>query len=115
MGSASVRMTVRWRVPQGQVRSITSALETVMMRTRAEPGCTECSVWTRMGALVEIDYVENWSTEIDLQRQIRSDRFANLAELMERATERPAIEFVLPGKTRGLDYAEDVRRSDSAP
>jgi hypothetical protein len=85
-----------------------------MMRTRAEPGCTECSVSTKMGALVEIDYVENWNTEIDLQRQIRSDRFANLAELMERATEQPAIEFVLQGKTRGLDYAEDVRGSDSA-
>jgi quinol monooxygenase YgiN len=113
MGSAPVRMTVSWRVPQGQARSITSALQTVMIRTRAEPGCTGCSVSTEMGALVAIHYVENWQTESDLQRQIRSDRFATLAELMEQATEHPFVEFALPGKTRGIDYAEDVRRTDT--
>jgi quinol monooxygenase YgiN len=106
-------MTVSWKVPQGQARSVTAALQAVMMRTRAEPGCTGCSLSTEMGALVAIQYVENWQTENDLRRQIRSDRFATLAELMEQATEHPVIEFALPGTTRGIDYAEDVRRSDN--
>jgi hypothetical protein len=63
-----------------------------------------------MSALVVIQYSETWKTETDLRRQVRSNRFSALAELIERATERPDIEFTLPEGSRGLDYAEEVRR-----
>jgi hypothetical protein len=63
-----------------------------------------------MGALVIIQYSETWKTETDLRRQVRSDRFSVLAELIERATEHPDIEFTLPDGRHGLEYAEEVRR-----
>jgi quinol monooxygenase YgiN len=81
-----------------------------MLKTRAAPGCAGCSVSTEMGAQVVIQYIENWISETDLRRQVRSDRFSALAELIERATEHPMIEFTLPTGRRGLDYAEEVRR-----
>ena len=81
-----------------------------MIATRAEPGCTGCSLSTEMGARVVIHYVEEWNSEDDLRRQLRSNRFATLAELMERASEQPRVEFILPHAVRGLDYAEEVRR-----
>jgi len=65
-----------------------------------------------MDALVVIRYLETWRSELDLRRQLRSDRFAVLAELIERATERPVIEFTLPSGPRGIEYAEEARRSD---
>jgi len=81
-----------------------------MLQTRAAPGCAGCSVSTDMGALVVIQYVETWKTETDLRRQVRSTRFSALAELIERATEYPVIEFSLPDGRHGLEYAEEVRR-----
>jgi quinol monooxygenase YgiN len=81
-----------------------------MLKTRAAPGCAGCTVSTEMGALVVIQYTENWKSETDLRRQVRSDRFSALAELIERATEHPMIEFALPGGSRGIEYAEEVRR-----
>jgi len=110
MASAPVRMSVKWRVPAGEAQSITAALQTLMQHTRAAQGCSGCSFSTDMDALVLIHYLETWRSEVDLQRQLRSDRFANLAELIERATERPVIEFSLPYGRRGIEYAEEVRR-----
>lgn len=110
MESAPVGMTVRWRVPAGEAQSITAALQSLMLQTRAAAGCAGCSVSTEMGALVVIQYVESWTTETDLRRQVRSNRFSALAELIERATEHPLIEFTLPTGRRGLDYAEEVRQ-----
>ena len=81
-----------------------------MLQTRAAPGCAGCSVSTEMGALVVIRYVESWKNETDLRRQVRSHRFSALAELIEHATENPDVVFTLPGGSRGLDYAEEVRR-----
>jgi quinol monooxygenase YgiN len=111
--ASPVRMTLKWQVASGEAASITTALQTLMVRTRAEPGCTGCSLSTDLGARNEIRYVADWRTEVDLQRQIRSSDFARLAELMEHATAPPTVEFALPGGTRGLDYAEQVRRQNN--
>lgn len=110
MESEPVGMTVRWHVPAGEAQSITAALQTLMLQTRAAPGCAGCSVSTEMGALVLIQYSETWKTETDLRRQVRSNRFSALAELIEHATEHPSIEFTLPDGRHGLEYAEEVRR-----
>jgi hypothetical protein len=67
------------------------------------------SVDVRKSAVIR--YIEEWSTEDDLTRNLRSDKFAALAELMERASEYPSIEFVLPGSTRGVEYAQEIRGS----
>jgi quinol monooxygenase YgiN len=84
-----------------------------MISTRAELGCVGCSLITDVHrhARVEIQYIEEWSSEDDLTRRLRSDRFAVLAELMEHASEFPSMEFALPGSTRGVEYAEEIRGS----
>ena len=70
-----------------------------------------CSLSTdmRKHKNVVIHYTEEWDSEDDLVRMLRSDRFASLAELMERSSEYPTIEFALSGSVRGADYAAEVR------
>jgi len=114
MGSAAVRMTVRWRLTPGEARSIASTLQAQMAETRATPGCSSCSLSTQVDAATEVTYVEEWCSVADLERQIRSRRFATLAELMERGATPPVVEFALPGGTRGLEYAQRVMASGRA-
>jgi quinol monooxygenase YgiN len=106
-------MTLRWSVPPGEAKPIVSALQGLMALTRIEPGCAGCSVSSEMGSTTVVQYVEDWLTEEDLKRQLRSQRFSRLAELMERASAHPTVKFALPGRIRGLDYAEEVRRNIS--
>jgi len=86
-----------------------------MLTTRAEPGCVGCSLSTDVHkhGKVEINYLEEWNSEEDLTRRLRSDKFTVLAELMEHASEFPTMEFTLPGATRGADYAEEIRGSET--
>jgi quinol monooxygenase YgiN len=111
MVSTPVRMSLRWSVPHGQWKPIVSALQGLMLSTRAEAGCVGCSLSTDVHKKLSIHYTEEWKSEDDLTRQLRSDRFAALLELMEHASESPTIEFALPGSTRGIDYAEEIRGS----
>jgi len=107
-------MTVRWFVAPHELLAISGALNTLMVAGRAEPGCLSCHLSTDVGSRVELEYFEEWQGEEDLKRQVRSNRFARIVELMERATERPQIEFALPGGNRGIDYAAEVRGGGSA-
>ncbi len=111
MASQQVRMTVEWSVPRGEMGAINSAMQTLMVATRAAPGCVECSLSTQLGERAGFQYQEEWRTEEDLVVQLRSGRFAKLAHLVESASERPRIEFHLPGGKRGMEYAEEVRRT----
>ena len=110
MSSPPVRMTVEWTVRPEQFRSVATALHSIMMATRAEPGCLNCSLATDLGKRVTVQFVEAWESEESLKRHVRSDRFVTLAGLMESATEAPRVEFALTGGPRGLDYASEVRR-----
>jgi quinol monooxygenase YgiN len=103
-------MTMQWFVPPGEMGALNTALHALMVATREQRGCTSCSLSTNLGERAGFHYVEEWKTENDLITQLRSSRFEKLAHLIESATERPRIEFFLPGGTRGLDYAEEVRK-----
>jgi len=111
MGSNSVRMNLTWSVPQVESRHIVSALQRLMPSIQGEAGCVGCSLSIDVRKRAVLHYTEEWRTEEDLTRNLRSDKFSALAELMERASEYPSIEFVLPGSTRGADYAVEVRDS----
>lgn len=107
--SEPVRMKVCWRVAPYESSRITSALHELMVVIRADPKCLSCQLSTEMGERAGICYMEEWKDEEALQRQLRSLVFSRLAELLERATERPRVEFTLPSGVRGIDYAEEVR------
>lgn len=82
-----------------------------MPSIRGEAGSLGCSLSIDVREKAVIHYIEEWRSEDDLTRNLRSDKFAALAELMERASEYPSIEFVLPGSTRGVEYVEQIRGS----
>jgi quinol monooxygenase YgiN len=109
MPQTEARMTVQWFVPRGSVRAISTALNDLLVSTRAEPGCLGCFLSTQMSESAGFKYVEEWDSEADLKRHLCSDRFAKLAQLLESATVPPHVEFSLPGGLRGLDYADAVR------
>ena len=115
MKQSDAHMVLEWKIPPGQVRPITAALNSVMLETRLERGCVCCSLATSVADLVTLRYVEDWESEDGLRRHVQSDGFRALAGLVESATETPRIEFALPGGTRGVDYATEVRQSAPEP
>jgi quinol monooxygenase YgiN len=106
--SPAVRMTVRWKVAAGEAWRITEALHELMIAARREPGYVNCSLSTELIDGATLSYGEQWESEEHLRRQIRSTRFARLANLVELASERPVVEFRVAGGTRGLDYAQEL-------
>ena len=108
MSHGQAHLVFEWTVLQGQTQPITAALQGVMLATRRQVGCLECSVSTAASDSVMVRYSEVWDTEEHLREHLRSERFRVLARLIEFATEPPRIEFVLPAGTRGIDYATEV-------
>ena len=90
--------------------AIAEALQMFTFTARAERGCLGCSFVTEPGDdIVVLRYREDWATEADLQRQIKTARFAKLAELLELGGAHAHVEFEGIGTLRGIEYAKGLR------
>jgi len=104
-----VRLTVSLSAPTRCTQDLLEALRFLIMATRLEEGCLGCSVWADPDSTVR--YVEEWATEADMRRRVRSEPFTSLLAVMESAHEPPTVQFDFVTRTRGLDYVAEVREA----
>ena len=78
----------------------------LVLGTRLESGCLGCSAWTDPDGTVR--YIEDWATEQDMRRRVRSESFTSLLAIIESA-EEPQVQFDFVTAVRGLDYIAEVR------
>jgi hypothetical protein len=57
-----------------------------------------------------VRYAEEWATEADIRRRVRSESFTSLLAVVESAQE-PQVQFDFVTATRGLDFIAEVRSS----
>src|SRR5262245_1413118 len=102
-----VRLTVSLHASSTRsVRDLLEALRFLAVSVQLEPGCIGCSAWVEADWTVR--YVEEWQTESDMRRRVRSERFISLLSVVESA-EEPRVTFDFVTTTRGLDYVEEAR------
>jgi quinol monooxygenase YgiN len=102
-----IRLSVTIKTWASIEENLIDALRYLKIGTQLEPGCLRCSVWSEPDASVH--YMEEWETEADLARHVRSQRFTSLLGVLESAPEQPQVRFDFVSATRGLDYAAELR------
>lgn len=109
-----VRVTISFIAPSARsAQDLLSAFGFLVGRARLEPGSLGCSAWADPDDTVH--YIEEWITEADLRRRVRSDDFTSLLGILESARE-PRVQFDFASSSRGLDYVAEIREAlDSRP
>jgi quinol monooxygenase YgiN len=102
-----VRLSITLKSNAGGEQALVDALRFLRAGILLEPGCVRCCVWVEPDSTVQ--FVEEWATEADLKRHVRSDRFTSLLAVLESAPERPQIQFDFVASSRGLEYVAEVR------
>jgi len=77
--------------------------------TSAASGCVSCGHYIDAQNENRLCYVEEWQTEEDLKRHIRSDDYRKLLALIDLATEPPDLKFHMVSDTLGMEYLIRVR------
>ena len=90
--------------------SLVEGLHFLVASTRLEPGCIGCSAWSDPDSTVR--YLEDWATEADVRRRVRSESFTSLLAIVEFAQDA-RVQFDFVTQSRGLDYVMEVREHTS--
>jgi quinol monooxygenase YgiN len=94
--------------PAQTANDLLEALKFLVVGTRSEPGCVRSSAWVEYDT--KVCYVEEWASEAEMRRRVRSDQFTKLLAIVE-ASRDPLVQFDFVTLTRGLDYAVEVRNA----
>jgi quinol monooxygenase YgiN len=101
--------TLRVVVPAARRQEIVDLLASLLGPVLAQPGCRWCELYEQVGDRQVLRYVEEWETREQLERHMRSARYARLLAVMEASTEPPLLRYDHITASRGLDYLEAVR------
>jgi quinol monooxygenase YgiN len=102
-----VRLHVALRGSAHSAQDLLEACRFLMVGTRLDQGCAGCWAWTDPDGMVH--YVEEWTTDADMRRRIRSRRFKSVLAILESVHEPPRVQFDFVTATRGLDYVNEIR------
>lgn len=86
-----------------------SVLRSVQGPTQAQPHCISCQVLEEDGYEQAILYIEQWESEEDLRRHLRSELYARLLAAAELSRVKPEFKFHYISETRGLELIEAAR------
>ena len=104
-----VHTTVTIVAPPAQKAEILRTLRALLAPTRVEPGCLRCQLFENAEHAHAFLLVEEWATDIDFRRRLRSDSYMQLLKLMELSSEPPDIRFLVVTEIRGMDAIHAAR------
>ena len=90
---------------RGSSAPCTNRVGTVQSRSRS--GRVGSSAWMDLDS--KVHYIEEWASESEMRRRVRSEQFTSLLAIVESSRD-PYVQFDFVSETRGLDYAAEIRR-----
>ncbi len=104
-----VRSTIRMLIPPEKQSNALDILCSLTEQIQFEPGCISCRLYRGVGDKDVIMIEELWSSDTDMQRHLRSDKYHKILLVVEMAVEPPEIRFDGIAHSSGLETIEKVR------
>ncbi|MFO7902666.1 MAG: putative quinol monooxygenase [Planctomycetota bacterium] len=104
-----IHASLRVVVPTEKRPEAARLVRSLLGPTSAEPGCIHCGSYTDFQNESVLCYVEDWETEEDLRRHIRSRDYRKFLALMDLSSEPPDLKFQRVSETLGIEYLARVR------
>lgn len=92
-----------------QRREVLKTLRALAALTAARRGCAGARVMQEVDNHNSLLWVEQWDSEADLERHIRSDEYRTLLAVIDMSMRQPDIRFFTVDKTAGMEMIAEKR------
>ena len=105
MISSTIRMTASEKSNSEILRLLRSLIEP----TRVETGCISCGLYKDLHDPSVIIWAEEWKTQDDLERHLRSRRYKKILAAFDMSNSQPVMRFNTVVETKGMQLIADAR------
>jgi quinol monooxygenase YgiN len=99
------------RIPMSADRreQVLEVLRSIQGPVRAQPGCTECTIYEEQSPEQAVVLVERWESEAALEAHIRSESYRRILAAIELSGGPPDLRFEQVSASAGMELIERVR------
>ncbi len=104
-----ITSTIRITASENPDGEIVRVLRSLIEPTRVETGCISCGLYKDMHDPSIIIWVEEWKTQDDLERHLRSRQYKKILAAFDMSNAQPDMRFNTVVETRGMQLIADAR------
>ena len=101
--------TIALTLSEKDRRKVISSLLPVVGSTRVQPGCQVCSMLTDVDDPRVLVLWEEWDTQKNLERHLRSSDYRLVLAAMDLSRDAPQINFNIVDTRSGIEVVEAAR------
>lgn len=102
-------VTLRVKVPSATRVNAIHIFDSLIGPISAKHGCTTVNLYCDINNDDSLIFLEEWNSQSDLWRHIRSDDFLKILAVMDLANEPPEIRFHTVSSSDGFELVEKLR------
>lgn len=111
-GTTLISSTMRITASENRNGEIIRVLRSLIEPTRVETGCISCGLYKDLHEPSIIIWVEEWNTQDDLERHVRSPRYKKILAAFDMSDTEPEMRFNTVVETRGMQLIVEARRKN---
>jgi len=108
MGRVMIISTLRMNVQPERRIDLLKTMRGMLEPARVERGCLSYRLYEDVEDRNTFFLLEEWKTQNDLERHIRTDNHRRLMALMDLLSKQPELRFNTVSHTSGMELIEDV-------
>jgi len=84
-------------------------LRSLIEPTRVETGCISCGLYKDLHDPSIIVWLEEWKTQRDLERHLRSRQYKKVLAAFDMSSSQPVMQFNTVVETKGMQLIADAK------
>ena len=100
---------LRVKVPSGERADVIDIFDSFIGPVSVQPGCVSAKLYAEINNDDDLILLEEWDSQKNLERHIRSDDFHKFLAVMDMAKEQPEISFHTVSSTQGFELLEGLK------
>jgi quinol monooxygenase YgiN len=106
--------TLRIPISGDRRAQVLEVLQSIQGPVRAQPGCTECTIYEEQSPKEAVVLVERWESEAALESHIRSESYRRILAAIELSGSPPDLRFEQVSASAGMELIERVRNVEES-
>jgi quinol monooxygenase YgiN len=109
IGATLITSTIRITASENPNGEIVRVLRSLIEPTRVETGCIGCGLYKDLHDQSVIIWVEEWNTQDDLERHLRSPQYKKILAAFDMSNSQPDMRFDTVVETKGMQLIAEAR------
>jgi len=109
IGATLITSTIRITASEISDGEIVRVLRSLIEPTRVETGCISCGLYKDLHDPSIIVWLEEWKTQRDLERHLRSRQYKKVLAAFDMSSSQPVMQFNTVVETKGMQLIADAK------